>query len=312
MDGEQVSEADLDSRVRIGAFEFLSEQTRLHGEVLPRETLARGFEFGETRVPLIGPQGIFKPAVLPDMPLSITTVPEVAGRGRPYADEIDSQGLLRYRYRGKNPWHRDNAGLRRAMQREVPLAYLFGIVPGQYMPVWPVYIVGDNPDELYFSVAVDEKHVPLVSASVGEDRLAEARRAYFTVVTQQRLHQQSFRQRVLRAYRERCAICRLRHQELLEAAHILPDWDPRGEPIVSNGIALCQLHHAAFDRHILGIRPDLTVELRVDILHEEDGPMLQHGLQGFHGASILIPREAHWRPNPAFLAERYELFARAS
>ncbi len=37
------------------------------------------------------------------------------------------------------------------------------------------------------------------------------------------MHQQEFRQRVLRAYRERCAICRLRHEELLDAAHILPD-----------------------------------------------------------------------------------------
>jgi len=47
---------DLDSRVRLRAFEFLSEQTQLHGEVLPRETLAAGFEFEGTRVPLIGPQ----------------------------------------------------------------------------------------------------------------------------------------------------------------------------------------------------------------------------------------------------------------
>jgi hypothetical protein len=59
---------------------------------------------------------------------------------------------------------------------------------------------------------------------------------------------------VLRAYRDCCAVCRLRHEELLDAAHILPDGHPRGEPVVRNGLALCKLHHAAFDRHILGIR----------------------------------------------------------
>jgi len=47
--------------------------------LLPREILAQGFVFDGQRVPLIGPQGIFKPALLPEMPVSITTVPEVEG-----------------------------------------------------------------------------------------------------------------------------------------------------------------------------------------------------------------------------------------
>jgi putative restriction endonuclease len=138
--------------------------------------------------------------------------------------------------------------------------------------------------------------------------VAEARRAYITTLTRRRLHQQTFRLRVLRAYRESCAICRLRHDELLEAAHILPDTHPLGEPTVSNGLALCKLHHAAFDRHILGIRPDLVVDLRLDILEEEDGPMLRHGLQGFQGTTILTPRPDHFKPNRDYLARRYELF----
>jgi len=84
--------ADLDGRVRLRAFEFLTEQTQLHGEVLPRETLAAGFELEGMRVPLIGPQGIFKPAILPEMPLSITTVPVVEGRERPYEDDLGPDG----------------------------------------------------------------------------------------------------------------------------------------------------------------------------------------------------------------------------
>ncbi len=56
---------DLDYRVRMAAFEFLEEQTQLRGEVLPREVLAEGFAFDGQRVPLIGPQGIFKPALRP-------------------------------------------------------------------------------------------------------------------------------------------------------------------------------------------------------------------------------------------------------
>jgi len=127
-----VSPSDLDHRVRTAAFAFLEQQTQLRGEVFPREILARGFEFEGQRVPLLGRQGIFKPALLPDMPLSITTVPEVEGKRRPYDDQIGDEGLVRYRYRGTDPRHRDNVGLRLAMQRQVPLVYLYGVVPGRY------------------------------------------------------------------------------------------------------------------------------------------------------------------------------------
>jgi len=307
-----MSEADLDTRVRTQAFQLLAEQTRLHGEVVPRDLLERGFDFEGRRVPLIGPQGIFKPALLAEMPISITTIPVKEGEARPYDDGVGTDGFLRYRYRGTDPGHRDNQGLRLAMGRGVPLIYLYGVTPGRYMPVWPVYIVRDHPAELSFSVAVDAPYMPVLSNFKQDPNSLEAKRAYVTVLTQRRLHQQGFRERVLRAYQEQCAICHLRHDELLDAAHILPDGHPRGEPIVPNGLALCALHHAAFDRHILGIRPDFVVEVRVDILREEDGPMLQHGLQGFQGKTILRPRSRPLWPRSDFLAERYEEFRRAS
>jgi len=198
------------------------------------------------------------------------------------------------------------------MRRGVPLVYLFGVTRGRYMPVWPVFIVRDHPEDLAFSVAVDAQYMPVLSDPRPNLVSLEARRAYVTVLTQRRVHQQSFRERVLQAYQTQCAICRLRHEELLEAAHILPDGHPRGGPIVPNGLALCKLHHAAFDRNILGITPALRVEVRLDILGEADGPMLRHGLQGFQGASIVTPRAAGLKPKPEFLAERYEMFRRAS
>lgn len=302
---------EVDQRVRVSAFEFLKREAELRGETLPRDLLAEGFRFDGQRVPLIGPQGIFKPAVLPEMPLSITTVPVVEGKARPYEDEVDESGLLLYRYRGTDPAHRDNAGLRLAMRRGVPLVYLFGVVPGEYMPVWPVFIVGDDPATLAFSVAVDVKGT-LAAPSPEDVPIADrARRSYVTRLTQQRLHQQGFRKRVIRAYQERCAVCRLRHAELLDAAHILPDGHPKGEPVVPNGLALCGLHHSAFDRYLLGVRPDLVVEIREDILRETDGPMLVHGLQGFQGVRIGIPTRRELQPDREFLAERYELFRRA-
>lgn len=246
-----------------------------------------------------------------EMPLTITTVPVIEGRERPYEDEMDENGLLLYRYRGIDPTHRDNSGLRLAMRRGVPLIYLFGVVRGEYMPVWPVFIVRDNPTSLVFSVAVDLKDTSVTDVPDLVSNVANARRAYVTRTTQQRLHQAGFRIRVIRAYQGRCAVCRLRHFELLDAAHILPDRHPKGDPSVSNGLALCKLHHAAFDGQILGVRPDLVVEIREDILREKDGPMLVHGIQGFQGSQIVIPIRRELQPDREFLAERYEIFKKA-
>ncbi|MBT3378816.1 MAG: HNH endonuclease [Lentisphaerae bacterium] len=160
---------------------------------------------------------------------------------------------------------------------------------------------------LTFSVAVDDAAFLEVHNELA-DSGTEARRRYITAVTQHRMHQQGFRERVLDAYRNRCAICRLRHPELLEAAHILPDGHPNGDPIVPNGLSLCKLHHAAFDGNFLGIRPDYVIELRRDILDERDGTMLEYGIQAFHNHPLIIPRPPDLRPDPHRLDERYRLF----
>jgi putative restriction endonuclease len=225
---------------------------------------------------------------------------------------MGEDGAIHYKYRGEDPSHPDNTGLREAMRRQVPLVYFVGLVPGSYYAEYPVFIVGDDPADLTFRVQVDDRRTIVA----GEARVAEptttARREYVTVLAQRRMHQEEFRARVLQAYRECCAVCRLRHAELLEAAHILPDRHPHGHPVVPNGLALCKIHHAAFDRNILGIRPDLVVEIRDDILREEDGPMLRHGLQELHGHGLLVvPRASDLKPDPVRLEERYVQFRQA-
>lgn len=302
---------DLDHRVRMATFEWLDRQVQLHGDVLTWSVIKQGVPFQGQRIPLISQQGIFKPAVLPELPLSITTSPS-----GPYDDRAASAGdLMLYRYRGTDPMHRDNVGLREAMRRRVPLVYFYGIEKGKYLPAWPVFVVADDPSELTFTVAVDDATITREQWSTGGTLLgepeADARRAYITVSFRQRLHQRSFRERVLRAYRQQCALCRLRHEELLDAAHIIPDSDPLGEPLVSNGLSLCKLHHAAFDRHFIGIRPDYVVEVRRDVLEEEDGPMLLHGLKGVHETRIELPRKAIEKPDPALLERRYAEFQSA-
>lgn len=297
---ETVSDHDI----RRAAFAWLDEQVMLHGPVLPRDALERGFSYRGEQIPLVSPQGIFKPRQMA-RPLSITTV-----AGGPYSDAFGEK-LLSYKYRGSNPDHRDNVGLRGLIREGAPLVYFHGLVPGKYLAVWPVFVVGDDPPGLSFSVAVDDAVslapmrdlMPMVA-----DPASEIRRGYVTAVVRQRIHQAAFRERVIGAYRHQCALCRLRHSELLDAAHIVADSDPDGEPVIPNGLAMCKLHHAAFDRFFLSVKPDYTIEIRADLLDETDGPMLKHGLQGIHGKTIHAPSRAALRPNPMLLERRHEMF----
>ena len=298
-----------DSRVRVAAFDWLSSRVAEHGDVLPRTLLAEGFVLDGRRVPLLGPQGIFRPAVLREVPLSITTAPH-----GPYDDTFGGD-LLHYRYRGTDPLHRDNVGLRLAMERRLPLVYFYGLVPGKYVAAWPVFIVVDDPAALTFTVAVDDaSHVGLdpggglAPLAVHDPAAEDGRRRYITTVVRQRLHQRSFRERVLQAYRSQCSFCRFRHEELLDAAHITPDVHDEGLPVIQNGLALCRLHHGAFDRDFLGVRPDFVVEVRPDLLEEEDGPTLVHSIQSLHGQRILLPTRREDWPSRERLEERFASF----
>lgn len=174
-------------------------------------------------------------------------------------------------------------------------------------------MTADLPHVLTFGIKFDDRSQLRFHLPVQDDAsLVELRRGYRTAEVKVRLHQQVFRDRVLRAYKHACALCNLRHTTLLDAAHIIPDSEERGEPLVSNGLSLCKIHHAAFDANILGITPDLVAEIRDDVLEEIDGPTLRYGLQAMHNTRIRTPRLAEQKPNRLLLEERYERFRRAA
>jgi len=297
-----------DGEIRSRVFAWLTNLREEFGESIGRDSLGT-FTLDGRRIPLVGPSGIWKPAAC-RLPISITTTV-----GGPYDDAFDGRsGTLRYSYRGIDPNHRDNAGLRQAMVERVPLVYVHAIEAGSYVAAYPLFVVEDHPSELTFAMQVDDLYAaqtPVVpQGGVAEDS-AEPRRAYVTATFRRRLHQVAFRARVIRAYAERCALCRLRHVELLDAAHITPDSDLEGEPVITNGVALCKLHHAAFDRFFFTIRPDYAIEVRPSILQESDGPMLVVGLQQIHGQQIYLPRRVTDLPDRLRLERRYEQFKEA-
>ena len=228
----------------------------------------------------------------------------------PYDDRHDeSDPRILYRYQGQDPQHRDNVALRRAMRLGRPIVYFVAVDQGLYDAIFPTYVVHDDPLDLAFYLIADAAN--LVRPETFQADTDFPRKAYITREVKQRLHQQRFRSLVLAAYQTRCAMCGLRHKPLLDAAHILPDRDERGNPEVPNGLALCRIHHGAYDVGIVGVDPEYRIHLRQDVLEEHDGPMLKHGLQELHGERIVLPRRPGDRPNAEFLAIRYEAFRAA-
>lgn len=298
----------MDERaIRLRLFEWLNEQSILNNHVFSWQKLASGFVADGKVITLIGRTGIWTPAGF-SMPISITT--SIKGI---YRDEFSDNGDLIYRYRGTDPKQRDNIGLRNLMRNSEPLVYFHGIKRGKYVAYWPVYIKEDYQSEL--AVRVELNPVYMMHGIENSQSIKEKDnpgfKKYIWVTIRQRLHQSAFREFVLDAYDRKCTLCKLQHEELLDAAHIIPDNEERGEPIVKNGLSLCKIHHAAFDKNIIGISPDYIVKVRRDILEEEDGPMLKYGLQAMEGNRIIMPVHRKDYPDRERLDARYRRFMMA-
>jgi putative restriction endonuclease len=299
----------MEEQTRLAAFNWLRTQCERYGDVLPWSILIKGFDFNGERITLVGPRGIWKPKQFQQKPLSITTV-----FNSRYDDGPASEGFYHYKYQGNDPYHPDNVGLTLAMRERTPLVYFLAVDKGYYMVNFPVYIIGDDPSKLEFTVAVDERKFLIdveMNDSGNQDQAAFIRRKYITSVTRIRAHQQGFRIRVVKAYDTACCLCKINHFELLDAAHIIPDSEPQGDPIVPNGMTLCKIHHAAFDSNIIGISPDYQITVRTDILNEIDGPMLKHGIQELNNHKIILPTHRKDYPDKERLNWRFERFMKA-
>jgi putative restriction endonuclease len=296
-----------DEDVRTACFLSLDVLRAQFGEELPYAGgLDRGFAFrGLPRVPFLNYQKGIHRARVQRGPAALSI--QTSARS-PYGDEQTDDGFF-YAYRAGAADQPDNRALRAAAELAVPLVYFVATKPGVYRAVYPCYVVEDRPEEQGVLVApgrwvgpVDEREPVAI-----DEPLA---RRYAVREVRVRLHQARFRALVLPAYRERCTVCRLRETRLLDAAHIARDVDPRGAPVITNGLSLCSIHHRAYDEDLVGISPDYRVHVAARLLDDEDGPMLDL-LKGCEGTAIELPHRSAWQPDRELLADRFERFRAA-
>ncbi|MEA2370875.1 MAG: putative restriction endonuclease [Solirubrobacteraceae bacterium] len=317
-------EVERDYEMRLVAIDRIRRIADRYDGIVPLAALREPFAFEGQKISFGSfYSGIFRPRQMRGpAALCLVTTPPKPASAAPYEDGLDpTTNTFIYHYRTAHgsslrairAAEADNASLRAAIDLAVPLIYFHGIAQSQYAVVAPVFVVRDDPSrrvvELQAAMFLGD------ASNLGSGRIADDGadlRRYATREALVRLHQQRFRTMVLRAYAGRCAICALREASLLQAAHILEDRDPRGAATVVNGIAMCAIHHLAYDRNVMGIDPGGTVRIAERLLREIDGPMLRTGLQGFHGAKILRPRRVTEQPDPERLAVRYEAFRAAA
>ena len=306
-----------DSLMRNAAFERVRRLSETYAHLTRRE-LNQGFQFKGQRIPLVNPQrGIFKPRQMKHL-LSIRTVIPRKGGKYWYDDQrvgheqiFARDESIDYAFMGTNPAAADNQWLRKAFEHRIPIIYFLGIAPGRYIAIFPVFISGWDSDSLKARVVFSEPIRGVMQQSVPNYPKTTIERRYALRGVKQRLHQASFRQIVLSAYGERCALSGLPEPQLLDAAHIISDRDHKlGQPIVSNGLPLSKIHHAAFDSHLIGIDPDYRLHLSDRLREKEDGPLLE-ALKSQHRAKIHLPRRKKDYPDRDRLAQRFERFQSA-
>lgn len=253
-------------------------------------------ELRQFRIHLKGQQGIFKPARLTE-PLSITTTID----SEHAQDTIEGSRVL-YEFVSRDS---DNEALKRAAEAELPLIYFLQVKKRpvtEYVIFAPVYVVGWSDESRCFAVDLSEQkpgqiitpapagrqlelHVMRTPQSPGEIR--ELTKSYAISSVQRRLYEARFRNAVLDAYRDRCAVCGLHVRALLDAAHIPDDRDPKPAIDVSDGIALCATHHRAFDASILWFDDEHRIHIEVD-----DAALLP-----FDGQLLSLPSNPDFHPH---------------
>jgi putative restriction endonuclease len=309
-----------DLGLRQAALARAREVQERYRDLIPVAVLREGFVHDGQRISFGSfYSGIYRPRQMQSpAALTLTTAAPKAGRPAPYEDSYDElTGRFTYRFRDASKAtaaalraaEADNRTLRAAFEQGESLIYFRGIFPGQYCLIAPVFI---TDIDLAGRTAHLEAGLPLADLTDAGLVSSEDVRRYATREAAYRLHQHRFRSAVLTAYRTRCAICSLKEVSLLQAAHIVDDIDPRGIASVVNGIALCAIHHLAYDRNLMGIDPDGVVHISERLLHEIDGPMLKTGIQGFHLAPITQPKRTEERPDRELLDIRYEHFRAAA
>ena len=171
----------------------------------------------------------------------------------------------------------------------------------QCQPIWDEF--NENQEDLIFEsekIIADKENSTIetkyknvlqdISKYQGEDKVREVKT---------RLNQNVFRQIILNSYSGRCAVSGINISELLNASHIIP-WSKNKKERLNpeNGICLSKLYDAAFDRGLIGIKPDYSIILSTKIKEQNNEIFYDRYFSCISGTQIVLPER--YKPRRIF------------
>jgi len=133
-------------------------------------------------------------------------------------------------------------------------------------------------------------------------KVSQERRTAITSV-RRTLRENSFKERVLTVYGYHCAVCGLQ-MDLVEASHIIPVSAPGSTDQTSNGMALCVLHHKAYDKAIITVDNQYHVIMSRSARDRFREIGRDEGMEDFVNrlrSLIILPPSIGDRPNRKYL-----------
>ena len=157
---------------------------------------------------------------------------------------------------------------------------------------------GEIADEFGLLNRIEEVGIDEIEAIENPER----RKVVSTIY--RRYRAADFRRRVLGAYNHRCAMCGVQ-LNLLDAAHIMPVAADNSTDDTNNGVALCKLHHAAFDRNLVSFDESYRIEVSDSELQRLAGIQRGGGADDFRNMlkdALVLPGDRRDYP-PSSLIE---------
>ena len=283
-------------------------------ELLTAAELKLGFSSEGSRIALVNVQRrVCKPVSMRQL-LSVKT-PFPKSTARIWYDDLrvvhehiyGGDQLAELRFTDAECSAEESSWLRDAAASHVPIVYFLAISPRRYLALCPAFLTDWDATAL-------TAHVAFGLAGDSGQTLANdpGQRQRALQAVKQRVHEASFREAVITAYKGRCALSGLPEPQMLDVARIRQDEDDLpGRPVVANGLPLAKIYLAAFDANLIGIDADLRIHVADRLMKTWEGAALEE-LKRMSNAPLKLPDRAQDRPDRDRLAIRFRAFLAAA
>lgn len=166
---------------------------------------------------------------------------------------------------------------------------------------------GTVPAEARLLTRLSEDPEVVRDQDIEEDVLEKRR--FAVLATKRALRALDFSRRVLSAYEHRCAMCGVQLR-LVDGAHILPAAHPDSTDQTANGVAMCALHHRAYDRGLITFDGEFKVRVNGPMVDALVADHRADGLKDFKGSLrpiIFTPADKRDRPGSRFVEKANRL-----